>query len=109
MTPREELVVAQHGCTLTEANHILQTSKKGSACLFSHCSLFILSMARCTFPSFPGKLPIVDEDDRLVALIARTDLKKHRNFPLASKDTKKQLLGKCCVLVYNSEFVEEVQ
>ena len=67
MTPREKLIVASEGISLLEANNIIREKKI-------------------------GKLPVVDANGRLVSLVSRNDLKKSRDFPLASKDSGGRLL-----------------
>eukprot|EP00993_Chasmostoma_nieuportense_P000015 NODE_1013_length_1711_cov_122.723485_g951_i0.p1 GENE.NODE_1013_length_1711_cov_122.723485_g951_i0~~NODE_1013_length_1711_cov_122.723485_g951_i0.p1 ORF type:complete len:543 (-),score=166.40 NODE_1013_length_1711_cov_122.723485_g951_i0:82-1653(-) len=67
MTPFDKLVVGTSGISLKEAQVKLKTSKK-------------------------GKLPLVDDAGRLVAMISKSDLKKESNFPLATLDAEGQLL-----------------
>merc|ERR1719188_959190 len=59
MTKVDACVKGAYGIELTAANKLLTDSKK-------------------------GKVPLVSEDGRLMALVSRTDLKKNADFPLAT-------------------------
>ncbi|KAF8819450.1 IMP dehydrogenase [Cardiosporidium cionae] len=61
-----DLIVGENTTSLSEAYTILRESKK-------------------------GKLPIVNKHFELISLVSRNDLKKEREFPLASKDDNSQL------------------
>ncbi|KAJ4368611.1 inosine-5'-monophosphate dehydrogenase [Didymella sp. IMI 355093] len=68
-----DLVTGPHGIDLQEANSILNKSKK-------------------------GKLPIVDKDFNIIALLSRSDLMKNLHYPLASKlPHSKQLIAAAAI------------
>lgn len=68
-----DLVTANEGISLQEANNILSKSKK-------------------------GKLPLVDKQGNLISLLSRSDLMKNLNFPLATKvPGTKQLLSAAAI------------
>ncbi|KAJ4332154.1 inosine-5'-monophosphate dehydrogenase [Didymella glomerata] len=68
-----DLVTGPHGIDLQEANTILNKSKK-------------------------GKLPIVDKEFNLIALLSRSDLMKNLHYPLASKlPHSKQLIAAAAI------------
>lgn len=84
MTKLKDLVTAEQGVDLKKANQILSDSKK-------------------------GKLPIVDAHGKLVALVARTDLKKNADYPLATKAKDKSLMVAAAVSPRESDCQDRVQ
>src|SRR5947209_3685779 len=68
MTPRERLVTAPRGTTITEAEEILQVHKV-------------------------EKLPLVDDENRLAGLITLRDVLRRTLHPESSKDGKGRLLA----------------
>ena len=74
----KKLITANEGATLQEANNILRTTKV-------------------------GKLPIIDKNGKLKSLLSRTDLKKNRDFPLATKNANKQLRVGAAISSFESD------
>ncbi|KAJ5256723.1 Aldolase-type TIM barrel [Penicillium angulare] len=73
-----DLVTAPAGTTLTEANNVLRSSKK-------------------------GKLPIVDRHQNLISLLSRSDLMKNIHYPLASKLQSKQLICAAAISTHEAD------
>lgn len=105
MTKKEDLTVAQSGVTLSKANEMLMNSKKGCAFLDYFWNIYFrVDLNAINFFHISGKLPIVNGKGDLVSLIARTDLKKSKNYPMASKDANKQLLVGAAVSTHTDSF-----
>lgn len=83
MTPRERLVTAPRGTTISEAEEILQTHKV-------------------------EKLPLVDDNDRLAGLITLRDILKRSLYPESSKDEKGRLLVGAAIGVIG-DYLERAQ
>lgn len=83
MTPRERLVTAPRGTTITQAEEVLQTHKV-------------------------EKLPLVDRDDRLTGLITLRDILKRTLYPESSKDQKGRLLVGAAIGVVG-DYLERAQ
>ena len=73
-----DVIVADELVSLEEANELLKKSKK-------------------------GKLPIVDKDKNLVALVCRTDLHKNVYYPNATKDNHKKLRVGAAVSTHSTD------
>ena len=76
MTPRDQMITAREGITLPDANTVLVSYQQKRHFLFRYIHIFFVKSLQVT--SKKGKLPIINENDELVALITRTDMKKYR-------------------------------
>merc|ERR1712139_84027 len=88
MTKLSDLVVAQVPVHFRE----LKSSTTGTQQIGSGDKARSNDAEELMFTNKVGKLPVVNEDNELVALICRGDIKRAREYPFAARDATRQLL-----------------
>jgi IMP dehydrogenase len=101
MTKVADLIVAQAPVRFRDFRSPTQTMQAGYAGATNKGKSD--DVEEIMFTNKIGKLPVVNEDMELVALICRGDTKRVREYPLASRDATRQLLCAAAVATNDQE------
>jgi IMP dehydrogenase len=101
MTQAEDLIVAKEPVQLRNLSQVGPNTRSGAQDTQKKAE--DPDVEDILFQSKVGKLPIVDEENRLFALLCRGDVNRVREFPFAARDPTRQLLCAASVAANNQD------